>query len=377
MSSLPSLQKTTPKRLSVIAALTSLSLLATGCADIDSTPPVWPEVHGTNPINELPVGAELLTPSEFLDSVGEAREKESPHGTIRPDAATVEDRVPNIIERGRLVVGVGQYLNRLGFRDPLSGQLEGFEIDLAHEIARDIFGDPNRIEFRYVENRRRESALRSGDVDMVVRTWTIQHERQNLTEFSLPYLAVSTKMLVMKNSDISSLDDLDGKTVCATKDSAPAQNIAETNIGHLLLTRTWTDCLLAMQRSQADAIYSDDAILSGLQAQDPYTELLDTGSDINYYGVGMPAPTTGRNARGLVMQVNKTIERIRADGTWGRLYSEWMQEYLGPAQSLPVNYRDEADDKRLSKQRREWLRDNSQPKTSRTLGTLSPEDFHD
>ena len=41
-----------------------------------------------------------------------------------------------IVERGRLRVGVDQNTYLFGFRDPHTGDLTGFDIDLAREIAR-------------------------------------------------------------------------------------------------------------------------------------------------------------------------------------------------------------------------------------------------
>lgn len=352
-----------PKRIRAVAAVCAMLLLAS-CSAEPSAPPSWPTGEVQDRANSLPAGSSLVTPEELRDSMSTT--SDAPYGSVRPDEREVAKRIPQIIERGRLVVGAGQYLNRLGFRDPLTGDLEGFEIDLAREIARDIFGDPNRVEFRYVENRRRESALRNGDVDMVVRTWTISRERQNVTEFSLPYLAINTKLLVQRNGGISGFGDLKNSTVCVTRDSAPARSVTDFEVKQLLLTRTWTDCLLAMQRHQADAIYSDDAILSGLHAQDPHTELVGEGSATAYYGVGMPAPESGRDSTGLAMQVNSTIERIRADGTWNRLYSHWMEDYLGYAQPLPAAYRSDEDSQRLARARQEYAREHDEPTTGRS-----------
>ena len=92
-----------------------------------------------------------------------------------------------IAERGRLVVGVDQNTYPFGFRNPSSGQLEGFDIDLAREVARRIFGDPDRIDLRVVDASQRESALQSGQVDVVVRTYSITCDRKRSVEFSTVY----------------------------------------------------------------------------------------------------------------------------------------------------------------------------------------------
>ena len=50
-----------------------------------------------------------------------------------------------IRQRGHLVAGVSADTLLFGFRNPLSGQLEGFDVDMVRQVAQAIFGDPNRI----------------------------------------------------------------------------------------------------------------------------------------------------------------------------------------------------------------------------------------
>jgi len=235
-------------------------------------------------------------------------------------------------------------MNQLGFRDPVTGDMAGFEVDLAHEIARDIFGSPDRVDFRYVDGTNREKSLLNGDVDIVVRSMTVTRSRQTTVEYSTPYLTSSPRLLVTRGSQIASEDDLADKTVCATRNSTNAQALARSiNHGRLLLTETWPDCL--------DAIYSDSAILSGLRAQDPNTELVGSGEDVTVYGVAAAAPPR-RNTNGLIRQVNSTLERIRGDGTWTKLYNRWLAPYMGTATQPPASYRTDEQSAELDAARR-------------------------
>ena len=321
-------------------ALYSTVLLAAcaACSAPSPAMPQWPEPQD-QANNALPVGAQYVYPGDADGSGSKQQQNKPPFGSLRPDDATPEERIPAIVKRGRVIVGVAQSLNRLGFRDPVTGDLAGFEVDLAREVARDIFGDPSRVEFRYVETRDREEALDQGDVDMIIRTMSITRPRQKQLEFSIPYLKVNPRLLVLDNSEIKSFKDLKGKTVCVARDSTSFKEAERLQIGRIMHTRTWTDCLMAMQRFQVDAIYTDDAILSGLRAQDPYTTLTGDYGEDSYYGVAFAPPTKTRDTAGLVRQVNSTLERIRNDGTWKKLYDKWMAEYLGPAPSLPMTYR--------------------------------------
>lgn len=50
-----------------------------------------------------------------------------------------------IQDRGRLIVGVDQTTLLFGYRDPATGTIQGFDIDMLREVARAIFGNPDAI----------------------------------------------------------------------------------------------------------------------------------------------------------------------------------------------------------------------------------------
>ena len=115
-----------------------------------------------------------------------------------------------------------------------------------------------------------------------------------------------------------------------TKDSTFQHN-AQVIAPHsrFLITNDWSDCLVAMQQHQVQAIISDDSILSGLAAQDSNTHLVGQPYGSSDYAVGIAKSTPGKNTDGLVRQANSTLMRIRSDGTWQRLYDKWLGKYLG------------------------------------------------
>lgn len=354
-----------PHPLRAALALTTalaVSLALVSCASEGLDLQEWPEPP--EPSLALPNGSTLIPAT--ADAGGDVLPKDSgePFGSLRPnrnpdtgEEVSPNRRVPEIIERGRLVVGVAQSLNRLGFRDPVTKNMAGFEVDLAREIARDIFGDPDRVEFRFVEGTGRENALAEGTVDLVLRTMTVTRDRQTEVEFSVPYLTTYPRILVMRNSGIHSEADLTDRTVCVTVDSTNLLELRRLDShGDILTTQTWSDCLLAMQRQQVDAIFSDSAILSGLQSQDPYTEIVGTATDASQYAVAAALPQQ-RDSSSLVRQVNSTMERIRSDGTWDRLYQQWMQDYLGDGSAPDMKYRTADDTRELAALRHQALQD--------------------
>ena len=98
----------------------------------------------------------------------------------------------------------------------------------------------------------------------------------------------------------------------------------------ILSVVNWADCLVALQQRQVDAVSTDDSILAGLMAQDPYLHIVGPSMDEEPYGIGINLENTG-----LVRFVNGTLERIRRDGTWNTLYRKWLT-VLGPAPVPPT-----------------------------------------
>ncbi|MEX3504630.1 glutamate ABC transporter substrate-binding protein [Corynebacterium sp. LK2510] len=257
-------------------------------------------------------------------------------GSLRPDAAVPAERVPEILERGRLIVGVDQSQYLLSFRDSAHGELRGFEIDLAREIARDIFGDPTKVDFRFVESSKRVASLDDATVDIIVRTMSITPERVERVEFSTPYLTSSVRLLTRLDGDISGPADAAGATICVVDGTnlvELARSVAPDS--KILRTRSWSDCLMASQLYQSDAVLADDAILAGMTAQDPLTEVLPTS-----YGTQRYAVAVRKGNDGLVRQVNSTLERIRDDGTWNKMFATWLGASSSTPALPPIRYRD-------------------------------------
>ena len=289
-----------------------------------------PEVDAVMP---LPAGAVVSTgiPSDL------PAEDDScdPLLSLEPDDLPPAERVPKILERGRLIVGLDQGSNLFSFRDPGTGELTGFDVDLAREIATDIFGDPRQVEFRSLTSANRIEALENDQVDLVIRSMSITCERRERITFSVPYFQAYQRVLAVRGSGIENLEDLEGKRVCVASGTTSAARLWESLERITVLSvNTWADCLVAIQQNQVDAITTDDAILVGITAQDPYLQIVGPQLNAEPYGVGIAKSTPRNNTDGLVRQVNSTLERIRTDGTWNRMYSTWLSG-LGPSPGMP------------------------------------------
>jgi polar amino acid transport system substrate-binding protein len=153
-------------------ALLAVALIA-GCGSSAA-----PESVSVSPVAPLPSGATEVTAAPAPVNTDCDREASLRPGPLPPPGDMPPGSpMAKIAERGRLIAGVDQNTFLFGFRNPATGELEGFDIDIAREIARAIFGDPNRILLRVVDASQRESMLQDGKVDVVVRTYSITCDR--------------------------------------------------------------------------------------------------------------------------------------------------------------------------------------------------------
>lgn len=316
----------------VATVLLGVALALAGCG-VSSTPPPTVSIA---PAPVRPSGALEIKAAPPPPTGADCEASLRPGPQPSPGAMPAGSTMASIQARGRLIVGVDQNTLLWGFRDPATGELAGFDIDLAREIARSIFGDPNRIDPQVVEGKERESALASGQVDVVVRTYSITCERKHSVDFSSVYYYAQQKILAPRGSRIDSVAALLGKRVCAVSGTTSLTRLFALDPRPTLTGVTsWTDCLLMLQQGQADAISTDDAVLAGLVRQDPSTQIVGDSLGVEPYGVGIKLGNDD-----LVRFVNGVLARIRADGTWDRLYDKWLLD-LGPSPGPPpARYQD-------------------------------------
>jgi polar amino acid transport system substrate-binding protein len=242
--------------------------------------------------------------------------------------------VTAIKKRGYLSVGVDQNSYRWGYRDPNNkvSDLEGFDIDLAHEIARQILGNPNDVRFHAIPTNQRIPAIQSRQVDMVVRTMTITCDRLQEVAFSDPYFATGQQVLAPKASGITGYDkSLAGKKICSAEGSTANTALTEDKKSHKLPASTnisttvpnQLDCLVKLQLGEVDAVVTDGALAASQAAQDPTVGLKGKPFTTEYYGVAM-----NKDAEDLVRRVNQVLVDYRKSG-WQASYDKWLSQTLG------------------------------------------------
>jgi polar amino acid transport system substrate-binding protein len=236
-------------------------------------------------------------------------------------------------KRGQLIVGVSSDTRLLGARNPTTLDLEGFDIDIAQQVAKRLFGSQDAIEYRVIRAADRVPLLQNGTVDLVARAFTINCERWKQVAFSSEYLHAGQKVLVRLATDpkqqVTSIQGLPkGSRVCATLSSTSIDRIKGFDGLVAVGAPLSTDCLALFQQGKVEAITSDDAILAGLAAQDPYATVPKGQKAFSDepYGLGI-----AKENKAFVSVVNAVLDQVRASGQWEQFYqSSGLESALGP-----------------------------------------------
>ena len=144
------------------------------------------------------------------------------------ESETTPSRLNTVKERGSLVCGVNGELPGFSFVDE-NGEYSGMDVDLCRAIASALYDDPTQVEFRDLGAQERFVAVQSGEVDLLSRntTWTMSRDTSVGMEFAPTTFYDGQGLLVTTASNIESLEDLGGKSVCVLSGTTNEQNLAD------------------------------------------------------------------------------------------------------------------------------------------------------
>lgn len=175
-----------------------------------------------------------------------------------------------VIVKGVLVVGILDYAPPCAFIDS-SGKAVGFDVDILREVATKLDID---IEFRVIDRTKKEEMLETGEIDCIASSFTFSKGRQLAYSLTVPTLYNAQVVVVRKNSEISSIEDLDQKKIGYLKNS----NIAELFEDNPNLTKEckelkpYPSFLLALDDLKLhgiDAVFMDILIINYMIGKNP------------------------------------------------------------------------------------------------------------
>ena len=207
----------------------------------------------------------------------------------------------------------------------------GFDVDVAKYVAKELGTEAADITWVQAPSAQRETLIETGQVDMVVATYSITDARKEKVSFAGPYFIAGQDLLVRADdTTITGPDTLDGKKLCSVTGSTSAQKVKDTYPAvQLQEFATYSECLPALANGGVDALTTDDTILAGFAAQPEYAgkfKVVGKPFSEEKYGIGLKKGDTATCEK-----VNAAISKMVSDGSWQKA----IDTNLGPAGYKP------------------------------------------
>ncbi|MGW6739845.1 transporter substrate-binding domain-containing protein [Streptomyces sp. NPDC055025] len=189
--------------------------------------------------------------------------------------------------KGELTVGVKCDYPPFGYIDE-SSKNAGFEIAIARQMASYAFGDPDALTLTCVTGSNRVSFLNSKRIDLIEATMNYTAERAQTIDFSTPYFDSGVKLLVPKDSPISSFEQLAGKPVISISGATASLWLTQCmkDVKQTLFTET-SQALTALNQNRGVAFAQDDTLLLDLAAKNPDLKVVGEVKADSPWGMGV------------------------------------------------------------------------------------------
>jgi glutamate transport system substrate-binding protein len=259
------------------------------------------------------VGALAL--SGCVDSSAPGGEATDPTEEFTPvpyeDGTTMAD----LAAAGEITIGTKYAQPLFGLEGP-DGIPVGFDVEIGKIIAMHLGIDEESINWVNTVSANREPFIQSGEVDIVIATYTINDTRKEVISFAGPYYEAGQDILVAAGNP----EGIDGPewfadnpdaTVCTVSGSTSLVNIQEYT-SNVLEAADYADCLEPIRTGEAVAVTTDNVILAGLADQNAGEfEVVNNPFTAEPYGIGLPKDDTEFR-----MWLNDVLEASYEDGSW-------------------------------------------------------------
>ena len=223
------------------------------------------------------------------------------------DAAAAEDAELVTVTEGKLTMSTNAAFPPYEMTTD-SGDLEGIDIEVAGAIAKKL-----GLELQ-VDDMDFDAALlaaQQGKSDIVMAGVSVTEERQKVMEFSDSYATGVQVIIVKEDSEIASVEDLDGKMI-GTQRGTTGNIYCTDDYGedHITTYDNGLTAVQALMNGQVDCVVIDQEPAKAFVAANQGLKILETEYVSEDYAIGMAKGNTA-----LQSAVNKALAELQEDGT--------------------------------------------------------------
>ena len=233
------------------------------------------------------------------------------------DAGTTATAELDTIKSGTLIVASDIPYPPFEQGDP--PDYEGFDIDLINEVAERLEVD---VEIKDLPFDALLSGQGSARFDLAIAATTIEAPREKKVDFSDPYFNAEQSLLVRKDGDIKSIDDITSDTIIGAQDTTTGERYAENNTdADVRPFQEIDDAYQALENGQVDAVMNDLPSTDSVAKDNPDLEVVETFDTREEYGI-----IFAEDQDPLRERINEALQEVKDDGTLNELYKKWFKK---------------------------------------------------
>ena len=221
--------------------------------------------------------------------------------------------------------GVKADTRLFGLMSIKTGKIEGFEVDLAKALTKQMLGKNAKADFVTTTANTRIPLLKNGNIDAVLAAMTITSERKKQIDFSEPYFYAGQSLLVKEDSTIKNVQDLNGKTALAVKGTTAVANVKKfAPKAKVLEFDDYGQAFTALKAGQGQAMTTDNGLLAGIATENKGYKLVGGTYTNEPYGIAV-----NKEQKQMKNAINRALNKLKKDGTYNALVKQWFSGIPG------------------------------------------------
>ena len=243
------------------------------------------------------------------------------------NAQKTTSTIEQLKQAGKVRIGVFSDKPPFGYVDA-QGKSQGFDVEIAKAITKDLLGDENKAEFVLVEAANRAEYLVSNKVDIILANFTVTPARKEVVDFANPYMKVALGVVSKDGGVITDIEQLKGKTLLLNKGTTADAYLTKNypDIKTLKFEQN-TETFEALRDGRGDALAHDNTLLFAWAKENP-------GFTVGIKNLGDQdtiAPAVKKGDTELLNWLNAEIQKLGKEGVLKQAYDKTLLPIYGDA----------------------------------------------
>ncbi|EXB26505.1 cysteine ABC transporter substrate-binding protein [Acinetobacter courvalinii] len=251
------------------------------------------------------------------------------------DSSAQVSSIEQIKKNGVVRIGVFSDKPPFGYLDA-QGKNQGFDVEIAKHVAKDLLGDENKVQFVLTEAANRVEYLKANKVDIIFANFTVTPERKQVVDFAKPYLKVALGVVSPKNKPITDIAQLKDQTLLVNKGTTADAFFSKQHPEiKLQKYEQNTETFDALKDGRGVALAHDNLLVLAWAKENPNYTVGIT----NLGEQDLIAPAVQKGNKELLDWLNQDLEKLAKEGVIHQAYEKTLKPVYGegiPAKDLII-----------------------------------------